>query len=1264
MATSLAAMGKTVAEITAAIQKMTQAQVAAANAAQQHVGYLQQQHDHLTANADKAKEAGQWAANTYQTEKKRLEIQRQQAKRDRASGAMSQEEYERTLQQVDAEWEKNEAADASAAGAQKAAKAITGVSGAWKGTTIGRFFQGDFEENLERTRQALVDQFSAANILGSSLMKVQEATVAMVWAADAQFAKTNQLTNSTGEYNDMIMNTMQNNAEWNVSMEVAGEAVGDLYTEMSQFTEMTEEAQGNLVEATAQLNALGIDTKTTAANMEILNKALGMSAEQAIKVQKDFAAMAADLGVSAGKIAKDFEANASVFTAYGDEATKVFKEVAAAAKATGIEMKALLGITTQFDTFEGAANAAGKLNSVLGGGVLNSMDLLNASEEERIRLLIQSIQLSGKSWDSMNKFEKMAVANAAGISDMTEANKVFGTTLAEYDKQQRKVEDNAEAQKKLEERAAAATSAQDKLKRIFEQFAVAVQPILSFVHGLLDGFLALNDMTGGMLIPTLIGLGAAYMLLKKMKVLNWTWSSIMSSQMLSEMGVKAALTKVTGWLSIAQNTQTTSAAAGAPASKALAKGIKAIGKAATKYLPAIFSLGMALMGLALAVAAPIILVAVIIWSLKELVLAFLEMPKAIMPALVGLAAFIGLVSVGLPILGLAIVGFFWVLTLAIKPMGLLTPVLPQMIGALLGLGIALYLLGLGIKQFIGDDMPGAMMIALVSLIAFGIGLAIVSKFLNDSAWKVGLAVGVLGLGLIFLGKGVKEFNDVTWPAIGFMIVSLILMGVLLKVAAKFMETAAWKVGLAVGVLGIGLLLLGMGVKQFNDVTWDGILMMVGSLIVLGILLEIAGKFVFAGAMQVGLAVGVLGLGLLLLAKGVSAFEDYVDVLIPLAIVLAAFGWALIPAGWSLAIGGGAFMLGATAAALGLHVLHWGVKPWADYELGFLPELGKDFRAFGWAMLPAGWALLIGGVAFMFGAVMTAAGLAYLWLGVQPWVTDYTLGYLPQLGKDFYEFASWMMPAGWALLAAGVPMFFGGIMMAIALLALNLPLRYFGETLAMILPHAKGFGMLAMGFIQLGWALPTLAWGLLKLGFAASMPFMSTGLKTLRKALSSFADALSRIPPENATALGALTQGLTGFTDLKGVAKVLRELGWGILWLAWALHKLPESKTVAFSVAADSMVGLIDSAIHLQPEHVDNVKGMAVAARDYAKAQRHMKSADKDAFVQALREVIGGGKGAGGKGGKSGQDIVLNIDGDEFARAVDAAIDSKHGLKGF
>jgi len=57
----------------------------------------------------------------------------------------------------------------------------------------------------------------------------------------------------------------------------------------------------------------------------------------------------------------------------------------------------------------------------------------------------------------------------------------------------------------------------------------------------------------------------------------------------------------------------------------------------------------------------------------------------------------------------------------------------------------------------------------------------------------------------------------------------------------------------------------------------------------------------------------------------------------------------------------------------------------------------------------------------------------------------------------------------------------------------------------------------------------------------------------------------------------------------------------------------------------------------------------------------MRSRDEDALVAALQELTGLAKISSKGGGKEGQDVVLEIDGKEFARAVSAAIDSKHNM---
>ena len=175
--------------------------------------------------------------------------------------------------------------------------------------------------------------------------------------------------------------------------------------------------------------------------------------------------------------------------AHGDKMIDVFKGMSAAAKATGIEVSALLQIAGQFDTFEGAAQAAGNLNAILGGDLLNSVELLAATEEERIRMLIQSIQLSGKSWESMNKFERQAIASAAGITDMAQAGALFNQSLSAYDEQVTKADASAISQEKMNEMMKEFMSIGDKLKALMMSFAISMGPVITGLKHIADAII-------------------------------------------------------------------------------------------------------------------------------------------------------------------------------------------------------------------------------------------------------------------------------------------------------------------------------------------------------------------------------------------------------------------------------------------------------------------------------------------------------------------------------------------------------------------------------------------------------------------------------------------------------------------------------------------------------------------------------------------------------------------------------------------------------
>jgi hypothetical protein len=356
---------------------------------------------------------------------------------------------------------------------------LVGIGNKWKNTTEGQIIDlARQQHGFTLLAGSMLDKIKLDNLAGSAMTKVTTATVALFKEQDAAIASFRQATGAGAEYNSVIVDTQLELRTYGVSTAEAGAATEALFKNMASFTQMTESAQKELVGTTALLSTFGVSAETAAKSADVLVEALGMTAMEAAATQRELFATATALKLSPDVIFNEFGPAAAQLGGHGDDMIRVFKGLAAASKATSIQMSSLLKLAGQFDKFESGAQAVGKLNALLGGPYLNSIEMLNASEEERIRMIIKSMQVSGKQWSTMDKFERMAFANAAGISDMTEANKLFNTSLSAYDAQQHKAKLAAVSQEKFAEASRKAMAVLEKFRQIGENFAVSLEPLL------------------------------------------------------------------------------------------------------------------------------------------------------------------------------------------------------------------------------------------------------------------------------------------------------------------------------------------------------------------------------------------------------------------------------------------------------------------------------------------------------------------------------------------------------------------------------------------------------------------------------------------------------------------------------------------------------------------------------------------------------------------------------------------------------------------
>jgi hypothetical protein len=140
--------------------------------------------------------------------------------------------------------------------------------------------------------------------------------------------------------------------------------------------------------------------------------------------------------------------------------------------------------------------------------------MLLATEDERIKMLVSSVQAQGVAFQDMDRFTQKAIANAAGITDMAEANRIFGMSLMEYEENERRLKASTDAQKKFEEAVAATVPLMDKLKILGAELITALQPafeILTAVADTMIDFLKGMDTGTKSAVVGVVALGAAFL---------------------------------------------------------------------------------------------------------------------------------------------------------------------------------------------------------------------------------------------------------------------------------------------------------------------------------------------------------------------------------------------------------------------------------------------------------------------------------------------------------------------------------------------------------------------------------------------------------------------------------------------------------------------------------------------------------------------------------------------------------------------------------
>jgi hypothetical protein len=347
-----------------------------------------------------------------------------------------------------------------------------------------------FKDTLSAMATSAAKLFNPMNLVGNVIAN----TVNRTMEFGKMQADLRQLTASGDEMNKMFLKSFEATRGLGVATEELAGYWRTLETSFEGFNRLTQTQQVELTNLTATMERYDVAVQDTVDAQEFMQQALQMSSTQAAETQADMVALGKAIGRPTQIIMRDFKSAQNVIAQFGKTGFDVFKKLSAQAEATGMEMNSLLGIAEGFDTFDSAADKVGSLNALMGGAYFDTMTMVAATEAERIELMREGIAASGKSWEAMGRFERKSIMAAAGISDMTEANKLFGNSLEVYYEQEKAAAIASGSLSSLSAEAKKNLTPQEKLAAITNQMTMALQPLIDGLSIFLDVFIKLTSI--------------------------------------------------------------------------------------------------------------------------------------------------------------------------------------------------------------------------------------------------------------------------------------------------------------------------------------------------------------------------------------------------------------------------------------------------------------------------------------------------------------------------------------------------------------------------------------------------------------------------------------------------------------------------------------------------------------------------------------------------------------------------------------------------
>jgi len=299
-------------------------------------------------------------------------------------------------------------------------------------------------------------------ILSAGITAFVDSMIGLMFALNDSEAAFKQTTGAADSMAREMTEGYERTRENTIGLKENQEAWTQLYQSYTDFTLISASARKEIGDTAATLTRLGVSASVSAKAMQTATVALGMMPREANAALIELEGFAREIGVAPAQLIEQYGTMGGSLAKLGQNGTRAFKDLARVSKITGLEMQKLLTMTDKFDTFEGAAEQAGKLNAALGQNAVNAMDLLMETDPAaRFGMIRDSILDAGLSFDTMSYYQQKFYAETLGLKDAGELAAVMrgdmdslgagiGKTAQEYEEMANRAREVASIKQKLE----------------------------------------------------------------------------------------------------------------------------------------------------------------------------------------------------------------------------------------------------------------------------------------------------------------------------------------------------------------------------------------------------------------------------------------------------------------------------------------------------------------------------------------------------------------------------------------------------------------------------------------------------------------------------------------------------------------------------------------------------------------------------------------------------------------------------------------------